>query len=80
MEYLLRAEEIPYGFQYPEGISKLIELNLLNYDVWHFMDRKSALERLKGVQARWKVASSLSMIMHLLDGSLEKCWSPYGNG
>ena len=47
MEYLLRAEEIPYGFQYPEGISKLIELNLLNYDVWHFMDRKSALERLK---------------------------------
>lgn len=29
MEYLLRAEEIPYGFEYPEGIYKLIELNLL---------------------------------------------------
>ena len=53
MEYLLRAEEIPYGFQYPAGIYKLIELNLLNYDVWYFMDRESALERLKGVQERY---------------------------
>lgn len=29
------------GFQYPDSFSKVIELNLLDFDLWYIMDEES---------------------------------------
>lgn len=50
---LLEEHEVPQDFKYPESIYKLIELNLVNFDVWYFMDNKSARCRMKGLQERY---------------------------
>ncbi|MGN2337630.1 hypothetical protein ACTFIN_05835 [Clostridium cagae] len=41
------------GFQYPDSFSKVIELNLLDFDLWYIMDEERVLNRLKGVTERY---------------------------
>ncbi len=41
------------GFQYPDSFIKIIELNLLDFDLWYIMDEERVLSRLKGVMERY---------------------------
>lgn len=53
MIQLLEEYERPNNFAYPQAIIKLLELNLINFDVWYFMDKESAKIRLAGLQKRY---------------------------
>ena len=53
MIQLLDEYERPNSFAYPQAIIKLLELNLINFDVWYFMDKESAKIRLAGLQKRY---------------------------
>lgn len=41
------------GFEYPEGFLKLIELKLLDFDLWYIMSEEQALKRLVGLRERY---------------------------
>lgn len=41
------------GFKYPESYTKIIELNLLNFDFWYIMNEEQALKRLVGLRQRY---------------------------
>ena len=51
--YLLEKADIPYEFTYPEAIYKLLELNLVDFDVWYLMDKERARERITGLKQRY---------------------------
>ena len=40
-------------FDYPESFLKILELNLLDYDVWYIMPEDQAEIRLKGLKQRY---------------------------
>lgn len=42
---LLNSTELPQEFKYPKAVIKLIELGMVNYEVWYFFDKYSLRER-----------------------------------
>ncbi|AGY37793.1 MULTISPECIES: hypothetical protein [Streptococcus] len=40
-------------FQYPESFKKLIELNLVDFDIWYLLDSEWALSLYEGLQERY---------------------------
>lgn len=53
MLQLINQKDLPKKFTYPNSIYKLIECNLINFDVWYFMDKNSAKLRLDGLKQRY---------------------------
>lgn len=53
MLQLIDQKNLPEKFKYPDAIYKLIECNLINFDVWYFMDKYSARLRLDGLRQRY---------------------------
>lgn len=53
MIQLLKNNKTINGFCYPESIYKLLELGLVDFDVWYFMDAESVKERLEGLKLRY---------------------------
>lgn len=58
--YLLSQKKpaVSYGldkaiYTYPEAFYKLVDLNLVNFDVWYLLDSESALAHYQGLQARY---------------------------
>lgn len=41
------------GFKYPESYTKIIELNLVDFDYWYIMSEEQALKRLAGLRQRY---------------------------
>lgn len=50
---LLRDDERLDKFCYPKSMYKLLELGLVDFDVWYFMDEESAKKRLEGLRLRY---------------------------
>lgn len=50
---LLDQTDLPMGFEYPQAIKKIVELNLTNFEVWHFFDKDSAKTRRDGLAKRY---------------------------
>lgn len=50
---LIKKNNLPEKFEYPEAIHKLLECNLINFDVWYFMDGIDAKLRLDGLRERY---------------------------
>ena len=50
MKNYLMDEKI---FQYPESFKKLIELNLVDFDIWYLLDSEWALSLYEGLQERY---------------------------
>lgn len=50
---ILDNAELPEGFQYPKDFLRLIELGMVNYDVWYFFDKNSIRIRYEGLQKRY---------------------------
>lgn len=46
-------EFLEKGFQYPESYTKIIELNLVDFDYWYMMSEEQALKRLAGLRQRY---------------------------
>ena len=40
-------------FQYPESFKKLIELNLVDFDIWYLLDSEWSLSLYEGLQERY---------------------------
>ncbi|NLK77037.1 MAG: hypothetical protein GX284_04850 [Clostridiales bacterium] len=40
-------------FDYPESFLKILELNLLDYDVWYIMPKEQVETRIKGLKQRY---------------------------
>ena len=58
--YLLSQKKpaVSYGldkaiYTYPEAFYKLVDLNLVNFDVWYLLDSESALTHYQGLQVRY---------------------------
>ena len=43
---------IPH-FEYPESFQKIVELNLVDFDIWHLLDSHWAAELYRGLQTRY---------------------------
>ncbi|MBH5328965.1 hypothetical protein H9Q10_04695 [Eikenella sp. S3360] len=41
------------AFQYPESFKKMIELNLVDFDIWYLLDAERAKIRYDGLQNRY---------------------------
>lgn len=41
------------GFEYPQSIVKVVELNLVDFDLWYIMDEKQVLQRIEGLKQRY---------------------------
>lgn len=50
---LLNSTELPQEFKYPKAVIKLIELGMVNYEVWYFFDKYSLRERYAGLKERY---------------------------
>ena len=44
--------DIPH-FEYPESFQKIVELNLVDFDIWHLLDSDWAAELYQGLQTRY---------------------------
>ena len=44
--------DIPH-FEYPKSFQKIIELNLVDFDIWHLLDSDWAAELYQGLQTRY---------------------------
>ena len=43
---------IPH-FEYPKSFEKIVELNLVDFDIWHLLDSDWAAELYQGLQTRY---------------------------
>jgi len=50
---LLNEDELPDGFTYPNALCKIVELGLVNLDVWYFMTKEQVIVRQKGLKERY---------------------------
>ena len=50
---LLDAKDFYSDFSYPNGILKIIELNLVDFDLWYLMQQEQAILRIKGLKERY---------------------------
>jgi hypothetical protein len=50
---LIDQNDLPDKFEYPAAVYKLLECNLINFDVWYFMDEMNAKLRLDGLRERY---------------------------
>lgn len=50
---LLDKKNPPNGFDYPKALKKLVELNLINFDIWYFFEPQDAKIRLEGLKERY---------------------------
>ncbi|ATH92919.1 hypothetical protein ACH95_21225 [Bacillus glycinifermentans] len=41
------------GFEYPQSFLKIIELNLVDFDLWYIMSETQVLRRLEGLKERY---------------------------
>ena len=53
MTYLLSKKEKPLGFVYPKELHKLIELGLVDFEVWYILNQERASARLEGLRERY---------------------------
>lgn len=53
MKYLIEKEQLLYGFEYPEAFKKIVELNLVDFDVWYLFDTERAINRMNGLKQRY---------------------------
>lgn len=53
MIYLLSDEDKPLGFVYPKELHKLIELGLVDFEVWYVLNQERARIRLEGLKERY---------------------------
>ena len=44
--------DIPH-FEYPESFEKIVELNLVDFDIWHLLDSDWAAKLYQGMQTRY---------------------------
>ena len=44
--------DIPH-FEYPKSFQKIVELNLVDFDIWHLLDSDWAAELYQGLQTRY---------------------------
>lgn len=49
----LPKEFLEKGFKYPEAYTKIVELNLIDFDYWYIMNEDQALNRLRGLRQRY---------------------------
>lgn len=49
----MRKNEKIGGFSYPEEFLYIIDLNLINFEIWSFFSYESALSRMKGLKTRY---------------------------
>ena len=40
-------------FEYPKSFEKIVELNLVDFDIWHLLDSHWAAELYRGLQTRY---------------------------
>ena len=50
---LLDESLLPEGFQYPESFLRVINLNLIDLDLWYVMDKKQMIYRYEGIKKRY---------------------------
>lgn len=50
---LLDAKNFYSDFSYPNGILKIIELNLVDFDLWYLMQQEQAILRIEGLKERY---------------------------
>lgn len=50
---LLNENELPDDFTYPDSIKRIVELGLVDLDVWCFMLKEHTLIRLQGLKERY---------------------------
>lgn len=50
---LLEDELLPKDFQYPNDLKRVVDLGLVNFDVWYFMDRDQVEVRINGLIQRY---------------------------
>lgn len=50
---LLALEKSFQGFTYPKAFIKTVELNLIDFDIWHIMDEKQVMLRVEGLRQRY---------------------------
>lgn len=53
MEYQINTDQLDFVFQYPESFKKLLDLHLVNFDYWYFMESKNVLIRIQGLKERY---------------------------
>lgn len=50
---IIDSEKLPYGFEYPKEFLKVIELELIDFEVWDMFKYSSAEIRLEGLKERY---------------------------
>ncbi len=50
---LLDSEVLPMNFAYPRSLKKIIELGLVNFDIWYLFDKQNGMKRLEGLRKRY---------------------------
>ena len=51
---LPNINELYRNFEYPTSFLKIIELNLVDLDLWYIMDDQQVLRRIEGLQQRYR--------------------------
>lgn len=47
---LLDTTELYDGFEYPESFEKIVDLNLIDMDLWYLMSNEQVLIRIEGLK------------------------------
>lgn len=50
---LLITTELYDGFKYPEAFEKIVDLNLIDLDLWYLMSNEQVLTRIEGLKKRY---------------------------
>ena len=50
---LLNVHNFYNNFSYPRDILKIVELNLIDLDIWYLMKQEQAIIRIKGLEERY---------------------------
>ncbi len=53
MEYFIDEKNVIGDFDYPFAFKRIVELNLVNFDVWIIMNRNDAIKKLYGLKSRY---------------------------
>ncbi len=50
---LLDKSILPVGFSYPESFLRILNLNLVDLDLWYIMDKEQMMYRYEGLKGRY---------------------------
>ncbi|QVK19512.1 hypothetical protein KHQ81_00615 [Mycoplasmatota bacterium] len=52
-KFCIKKEDLPNGFEYPQSYYRIINLNLVDFDVWYLLWDERLINRYNGLKTRY---------------------------